>query len=190
MTPSKWSRLAVPLAVAALVGCSTPQYSYRDAEMDFGSIQRIAVMPLANLSRETTAPDRVRDVLSSALLATGAVYVVPPGEVARAIARAGILTPATPSVDEVVKLGQAIKAEALITGVVKEYGEVRSGTAVSNVISLSLQLHETTSGKVVWSSTTTKGGISVADRLLGSGGDPMNDVTEEAVDELLDEMLQ
>jgi hypothetical protein len=110
--------------------------------------------------------------------------------VARAIARAGLLTPATPAVDDVVKLGQAVKAEALITGVVKEYGEVRSGTAVSNVISLSLQLHETTSGKVVWSSTTTKGGISIADRLLGSGGDPLNDITEEAVDELLDEMLR
>jgi hypothetical protein len=58
------------------------------------------------------------------------------------------------------------------------------------VISLSLTLYETATGKAVWSASTTKGGVSFKDRLLGGGGDPLNEVTEEAVNELVDKMLR
>jgi hypothetical protein len=122
-------RLAAPFVVVAFAACGTTSHVYQDEGMDFGAIERIAVMPLSNLSREVTAGERVRDVLSSAILSTGAVYVLPPGEVTRAIARAGIASGSAPSVDEIVKLGQALKAEALLTGTVKEYGEVRSGSS-------------------------------------------------------------
>ena len=37
---------------------------------------------------------------------------------------------------------------------------------------------------------TTKGGISMADRLLGGGGTPVNDVTEAAVRDLLDKLFK
>jgi polysaccharide biosynthesis protein PelC len=158
--------------------------------MDFGSVKTVAVMPFANLSRDNLAADRVRDVFSNALLATEAVYVVPAGEVARAIGRVGIANPTTPSMEEVTKLGTALKAEALITGVVREYGEVRSGTASGNAVSLSLQMYETSTGKVIWSGTTTKGGVGFSDRLLGGGGAPLNYVTEDAVDDLLNKLFR
>jgi hypothetical protein len=184
------ARLAAPLAVAASTACASGPQVYQDEAMDFGSIQRIALMPLANLTRETAAAERVRDVLASKLLSTGAVYVLPPGEVTRAISRAGVIAAATPSVEEIVKLGQALKVEAIVGGTLKEYGEVRSGSSVSNVISLSLTLYETTTGKAVWSAATTKGGVTLKDRLLGGGGSALNDVTEEAVNELVDKMLK
>ena len=47
---------------------------YRDPNMDFGAIQTIAVMPFSNLSRDSLASERVRDVFMNMLLATGAVY--------------------------------------------------------------------------------------------------------------------
>ncbi len=89
-----------------------------------------------------------------------------------------------------MKLAQALKAEALITGVVKEYGEVRSGTASANVCSVSVQMMEGTTGKVVWMGETTKGGVGFGDRLLGGGGSPLNDVTEAAVDDLVNKLLK
>jgi hypothetical protein len=43
--------------------------------------------------------------------------------------------------------------------------------------------------KVVWTASTTKGGINTWDRLFGGGGRPMNDVTEAAIDDLLNKLL-
>ena len=172
-----------------LSACTTTEM-YRDPNMDFGSIQTIAVMPVLNLSRDNIAGERVRDVFINKLLATGAVYVLPIGEVGRGIARAEIQNPAAPSQEEVVKLSGIIKAQAVITGAVKEYGEVRSGTSSANIISVSLQMMEGTQGKVVWTASTTKGGISIWDRLFGGGGRPMNDITDKAVDDLINELFK
>jgi hypothetical protein len=188
---SKTIARAVSLAIAAtLSACASSGHRYQDRNMDFGAIKTVAVMPFQNLSRDNLAGDRVRDVFVSALLASEAVYVVPNGEVARALSKVGVPNATAPSADELVKLGTALKAEAIITGTVKEYGEVRSGTAVGNAISVSLQMQDTATGKVIWSGTTTKGGVSVSDRLFGGGGVPMNGLTEEAVDDLLNKLFK
>jgi len=176
----------VPFLLSA---CATTDI-YRDPNMDFGAIQIIAVVPFVNLSKDTIAGERVRDVFINKLLATGAVYVLPIGEVGRGIARAEIQNPAAPSQEEVVKLSGIIKAQAVITGAVKEYGEVRSGTSSANIISVSLQMMEGTQGKVVWTASTTKGGISIWDRLFGGGGRPMNDITDKAVDDLINKLFK
>jgi hypothetical protein len=136
------------------------------------------------------AGERVRDVFINKLLATGAVYVLPIGEVARGIARTEVQNPAAPSQEEVVKLSGIIKVQAVITGVVKEYGEVRSGTSSANIISVSLQMMEGTTGKVVWTASTTKGGITIWDRLFGGGGRPMNDITDKAIDDLINKLFK
>jgi hypothetical protein len=162
---------------------------YRDPNMDFGSIRTVAVMPFANLARDQVVAERVRDVFINRLLSTEAVYVLPVGEVARGITRAEILNPSAPTPEEVVKFGALLKADAVITGVVREYGEVRSGTATTNIISMSIQLMEAGTGKIVWSASSTKGGISFWDRMFGSGGQPLNRVTEQAVDALFDKLL-
>ena len=170
--------------------CATTSNTYRDPNMDFGAIQAVAVMPFVSLARDNVAAERVRDVFISKLLSTGAVYVAPVGEVARGVARVEIANPATPSPEEVVKLASIIKVQAVITGVLKEYGEVRSGTTSSNLISVSLQMMEVQTGKVVWSASSTKGGISILDRLFGGGGQPMNKITEKAVDDLINKLFK
>src|SRR5512137_1583848 len=174
----------------SLSACASGGQNYHDRSMDFGSVRTIAVMPFVNLSREQQAGERVRDVLTTMLLATGSIYVVPQGEVARVVARAGIANPSTPSVEELVKLGSMLKVDGVITGALKEYGEIRSGTASANSISVSLQLFETATGKVVWTGASTKGGIGFGDRLIGSGGAPMNDVTEAACDDLIAKLFK
>lgn len=189
---NSWNIRAMSLALIwAVTACGHGgRNTYQDSNMDFGAIKTVAVMPFTNLSRDNLAGDRVRDVFASMLLATGTVYVVPYGEVVRNVGKAGIAAPNIPAVEDVVKLGTMLKADGVIVGTVKEYGEVRSGTATGNVVSMSVQLYETATGKVVWSGTTTKGGIKFKDRLLGGGGEPLNDATEAAVDDLLSHMFR
>ncbi|MCJ7540351.1 MAG: DUF799 family lipoprotein [Desulfobacterales bacterium] len=164
--------------------------SYRDPAMDFAALRTIAVMPFTNLTRDTLAQERVRDTFANNILSTGSLYVIPSGEVARGIAKAGIVKATAPSSEEIGKLGAIIKADAIITGVVREYGEVRSGSASGNIISLSLQMIEMQTRKIVWTASSSKGGISIWDRLFGSGGKPMNEVTEAAIDDIISQLFQ
>ncbi len=178
------------LSILALVACAGGHDTYIDPNMDFGAVKTVAVMPFVSLTRDSVVAERVRDVFITRLLSTGAVYVVPVGEVARGVARTEIQNPGTPSPEEIVKLGGVIKAQAVITGTVREYGEVRSGTVSTNIISLSLQMIETQSGKVVWTASSTKGGIKIWHRLFGGGGQPMNKITVKAVNDLINELLK
>jgi len=183
-----WFKVLLPIFL--LTACAGQHTTFIDPNMDFGSVKTVAVMPFVGLTRDPIVAERVRDVFINKLLATGAVYVIPVGEVARGTTRTEIQNPSTPSAEEIIKLGGIIKAQAVITGAVREYGEVRSGTVSSNIISLSLQMIETQTGKVVWTAASTKGGISIWDRLFGGGGQPMNIVTDKAVDDLINSLLK
>jgi TolB-like protein len=187
-------RLAVAILVlGGLVGIARTSAQvtdvFRDSRMDFGSIQTVAVLPFTNLSRDQIVAERVRDVFISRLLATNAVYVLPVGEVARGISGTELQNPQAPAPEDIVRLGAFLKAEAVITGVIREYGEVRSGSSAANVISMSIQLIETGTGRVVWSASSTKGKVSFWNRLIGGGGEPMNRVTEKAIDAIFDKLL-
>lgn len=179
----------VMLLTLALAACATGQ-KYKDKAMDFAAVKTVAVLPFQNLSRDNQAADRVRDVFANALLATGGVYVLPQGEVTRGLQKAAVQIPSTPAKDDVVNLGKALGVEAVISGTLKEYGEIRSGTSTANAISVSVEMIETTSGKVVWTATSTRGGIGFWDRMFGGGGEPMNKITEEAVSDLIAKLFK
>ena len=178
------------LASLAACGARGLIVDYHDPEMDFAALRTVAVMPFDNLTSNRDAAERVRTTFANSLLATGAVYVLPLGEVARGVARAGIADPTVPSIEEIGRLAGIIKVDAVFTGVVKEYGEVRSGTAAANVIAVSMNMIEIQTGKIVWTASASEGGISIWDRLFGSGGKPMNDVTTAAVGDLIDGLFK
>lgn len=186
-------RLVVVLTVLIVsAGCASTRSVhgvFRDPKMDFGQLQTVAVMPFVNLTRETNASERVRGVFMTMLLATQSIYVVPPGEVGRGISRAGITAPTAPTSEDVIRFAPMVKADAVITGTLREYGDIRSGTTSASIISLSLEMMEVQTGRVVWSASSTKGGVSMTDRLFGGGGEPMNIVTEKAVEDLLDKLF-
>jgi hypothetical protein len=177
--------------LAGMAGCASLRGDvFKDPKMDFGAVQTVAVMPLQNLSRDNLAGDRVRDVFITRLLATGEIYVLPTGEVARGVGVLGIQNPAAPSPEEAKKLAALLNANAVITGVVREYGDVRSGNATANLVSMSVQMMEAQLGKVVWSASSTRGGITFTDRLFGGGGVAMNDTTLQAVDDIIEKLFK
>lgn len=177
------------LLLLFLGGCVGEGDRFHDPLMDFGSVKTVAILPFVNLSKEQAAAERVRDTFTTMLLADGGIYVVPPGETARGISRSGMVTPSQPSPEEVKKFAGITQVDAVITGVVREYGEVRVASSTSNVISLSLQMLDKESGTVAWTGSTTRGGISFTDRLLGGGGQPMDEITRKACKDLIDRLF-
>lgn len=180
------------LFLIGLSGCGTkiPSDTYFDPNMDFGVIQTCAVLPFDNLTTDSLGAQRVRDAFVGHLLATQAMYIVPSGEVARALSRAGVVNPTSPTVEEIKKLRTIIEVDAIVTGVLREYGTVRSGSTSANIVSLSLDMYETETGRVIWSASSTKGGIDMTDRLFGGGGEPMNAVTEQVVNDLINKLFE
>src|SRR5512133_2572142 len=93
------AKIAAGLFLLFMGGCAN-LHIYRDSNMDFGAVRTVAVLPFANLTRDNASSERVRDVFTTMLMASGGVYALPPGEVARGVLRAGIANPAAPSVEE------------------------------------------------------------------------------------------
>ena len=165
--------------------------TFHDPDMDFGLIQSVAVLPFDNLAGSGgDAAEKVRDVFMTMLQAQVDVYVVPPGEVARAISRVQPEIPHAPTAEEAVRLAQNLEVDVLISGALLEFGEVRSGGASANVCSVSVRMIEGQSGRVVWSASATRGGVGAGDRLVGGGGQPQNIVISKAVDDLLNRLFQ
>ncbi|MBE0617334.1 MAG: DUF799 family lipoprotein, partial [Proteobacteria bacterium] len=120
--------LAVGVTLCLGSGCATTgEHTYKNATMNFGAVQKVAVLPFVNLSPDEDAAARVRDTFMGMLLATEAMYVLPPGEVERGIERAGLRKPTSPTAEQVQTLGKILGVDAVITGALREYGTVRSG---------------------------------------------------------------
>lgn len=184
--------VVVGCALAAAAGCAAHRdaaVTYHDPNMDFSLIQNVAVLPFENLSNAERAGDAVRDVFMTMLQATGTIYVLPPGEVGRGISRASLDDPRKPSAEQIVQLGSILGADVVITGTVREYGELRSGGSAAGVVSLSVQMHEAQTGRMVWSASSSEGGVSAGDRVFGGGGRPMDDITRQAVADLLNKLF-
>ena len=190
--PRMAALLALVAAAALGPGCAHGRgdVTFHDPDMDFSLIRSVAVLPFENLTVSPKAEERVREVFMTMLQATGDTYVIPPGEVARGISRSAVSNPVSPTTEDIVRLAKNLEADVVITGTVLEYGEVRSATTTANVISLNVQMLEGQTGKVIWTGASTKGGIGAAKRLFGGGGEPMNDVTAEAVGDLLHRLFQ
>lgn len=150
-------------------------------EMDLSLIRRVAVLPLDNLTREQMAHEKVRRILVSELLATGAFEVVDPGEVNRAVAELGAQAASGIKVEEIKRLGRSLNAQALLMGAVVEYGEIRSGAVSAPLVSLTLRMVEAERGTIIWSSNVSEGGIGLGTRFLGSSRDSISEATIKAI---------
>ena len=182
--------LLLMIFLASMAGCSTAPDAdvYHDPAMDFQALRTVAILPLKNLTKDRSASDLVRDVFANVLLATEAFYVLPSGEVNRGISRSQMVDRTDPSPEETIRLAKIIGADAVITGVLREYGTIRSGTMSVNGISMSLKMFEAGTGTVIWSASSTKSSMNTWVRLFG-GGKSMNQVTRETVEELLDSLF-
>jgi hypothetical protein len=179
----------VALAAAAL-SCRPPATTYIDPAADFSLIQRVAVLPLENLTGDPAASEKVRQLLIIELLSTGTVEVVDVGEVARAIRTLGVINPISPGTEEIQKLGADLKAQALLGGSVQEFAEGRSGGAQSTSVALVFRMVETDTGQTVWSSSVSHSGVGATARLFGVGGDSPTERARKLIADALDTLIQ
>jgi TolB-like protein len=161
----------VALAALSAPGCSKKLTTFVHPTADFGLIERVAVLPLENLTTDDAAAEKVRQLLIIELLSSGAVDVVDVGEVARGIRAAGVGNAAAPGTEDAQKLGEELQVQALLAGSVQEFARGRGSGTVATNVSLVFRLLETDTGQVIWSSSISQTGTGAMARLFGVGGD-------------------
>jgi TolB-like protein len=183
-------RSTVTLTLLALAaGCSSPA-RYVRANADLGVIQAVAVLPFENVTNDRLAPERVHRIFLTELLAFDAFQVVEPGQVARTLRR-DQLDPANLTPEELKRLGESLKAQAVFLGSILEYDEGRgTGSAPSPRVKLQLRLLDTETGTTLWSVVRSAGGAAITARLFGIGGEPASSVAGEIIRSELDRLLQ
>jgi hypothetical protein len=91
--------------------------------------------------------------------------------------------------EDVVQLANILGADVVITGTVLEYGELRSGSSSGGVVSLAVRMLEAETGRVVWSASSSAGGVSAGARVFGGGGKPMDRKIRKVVNKLLNRLF-
>lgn len=180
--------LAVSLGWIACAGGLQPT-RFTNPDFDFSFVEKVAVVPMENLSNDRQAGVRATRLLITELLASGAVDVVEPGEVRSAFARVGVGRE-TPSRDEVIALGKSLGVQAILLGTVTESENLRSGTVSVPVVTLDVHMLETETGTAVWAATHTEKGAGLSAKLLGTGGEPISETTRRCVRAIVETLVQ
>jgi TolB-like protein len=187
--------LLLPLALLPVAGCGGGMKVTRfsNPNFDFSFVERVAVIPFDNQTNDRQSGLRATRLTITELLASGAIDVVEPGEVAAALTRITGLQAGravSPSTEQIVSLGQALGVQALIMGTVTQSENLRSGSVPIPVVTLDLRMVETETGATVWAATHSEKGGSLSAKVLGTGGEPLAETTRKCVQEALATLVE
>lgn len=194
ITPRPVALLVLLLAAAVLPGCVSELEGsvYVHPNADLGIYQRVAVLPLENLTNERFAAERVRDILNVELAALGLFEVVDSGEVNRVLAARDLRPESIPLLgpQALSEVAAELKVQGVLLGTVLEMGEQRTSTFSAPEVSISLRLIDAQSGTVAWSVTDARKGLPLGTRLFGVGEKSQTEVVRELVRELMAELYR
>lgn len=174
------------LSASVLSGCAGQTISYHIKEdVDFSFIKRVAILPLDNFTSNKTAAESVRQVVTTEMLSSGFVDVVVPGDVMAAINNIGIRSISSPSLEEIKALGKFLKVQAVVTGSVDNYAEVRRGNVTAAEVSITLMMVDTAAGDIIWSVSKTSPGAGFMARHFGARTPTLSETVSKVVREAI-----
>lgn len=169
-------------------GCSGPSV-FLDRAFDFGYIEKVAVIPLENLSQSQTAGRQATLILNTELLASETFSIVEPGETAKVL---GEVAPRSNQydLDQVKEIGKRLGAQGLIFGTVSEISSARSGNASVPTVTVDLRMVETETGATVWAASATKGRPGLWASLFGLAGKSSSETMRDCIQDILKTLIK
>lgn len=169
------------LAMTVFFARATMAADYVHPKYDFSLIQKIAVLPLENLTQDQQAGERVRKIVVSEILAAGVLDVVEPAQVNQALSQQQIQSISGISAKQIAELGKSLGVQAFVIGSVDNYERVNVGGGTFAEVAITLRALDAATGTVIWSTSKSAGGAGFFGRLFGFGGDTMYEATQKAV---------
>ncbi len=155
----KISCLVVLSVLFLIVSCAGtgPIQSYVRGDVDLGYVERVAVLPFENNSKDPYVAERVRDIVSTQILAAGLFDVIDKGLVDSALREEAVDMKKAP-MDEALlqRLGQRLGVQAFFFGTVDHYDLVQREGGAYPELALTFRLVDVTSGMVIWQASATE----------------------------------
>ena len=172
-----------------LAGCGFPFMGKSKAfvreNVDFGFVQKIAVLPVENNSKDEFAPELVRDITITRILAMKLFDVTDKGLV-DSFLREEAIDPGKPlDVATIKRLGQKLNVQSLLLTTLDIAADSRKGTMSYPEVSVTLRLLEVETGLVIWQAGGHESGDSVWRRLFGLAGRDKYQVTVSLLEDIL-----
>ena len=169
-----------------LWSCAGNQGSlFLNTDFNFKTIETVAVIPFENLSDDQGAAMRVTRVFVAELLSKQAFDVMEQGEVSKALEKISLIRAGDMQKDQIRDLGKTLGVQALFFGSVNESTSGRNGASNSSEVTLVARLVETDKGTTIWSATSTEGGRTFFQVILGLEPKTKSQVTMECVRRLI-----
>ena len=163
--------------------CAAAATDYVHPKYDFSLIQKVAVLPLENLTQDQQAGERVRKIVVSEILAAGVLDVVEPSQVNQALGQQQIQNISGISAKQIAELGKSLGVQAFVVGSVDTYERLNVGGGTFADVAITLRALDAATGTVIWSTSKSAGGAGFFGRLFGFGGDTLYEATQKAVHE-------
>lgn len=172
-----------------LTGCSLSFFGKSKAfvreNVDFGFVKKISVLPVENNSKDEFAPELVRDITITRILAMKLFDVTDKGQV-DSFLREEAIDPGKPLDTPTIKrLGQKLGVQGLLLTTLDIAADSRKGTMNYPEMSVTLRLVEVETGLVIWQAGGHQSGDSFLRRLFGLSGRDKYQVTVSLVEDVL-----
>ncbi len=122
------------------------------------ALQRVAMLPLENLSGRAEPGEMVTRVFFGALGRTGACEMVEPGDVEAGLSQFRIRTTGMLTSEQAVKLAERLRAAYLMTGAILNCESVRTPEGDVPSVGVSMRLLSGADGRVVWTAMRVRSG--------------------------------
>jgi len=162
---------------------------YVHPNADFSMYRRVAVLPLANLTTDRFAGERVREIICTELSMLRLFDTVDVGEVNRVMRVHDLADASAIGPEMIAALGSDLDVQGLLFGSVLEYRAQQTGSVTSPEVGLSLRLVDVETGMVVWSVGDARKGLSIWTRLFGVGEKSHSEVARDLVHDLMQQLL-
>lgn len=157
------------LCSLSLTGCSSKKNleHFNRENIDIGYVKNIVVLPFENNSKDDFAPERVRNVTTTQILADGLFDVIDKGLVDNHLREEAIDLEKPMDKQAIRRLGQRFNVQAILFGTIDLAEEGRKGAVVYPELTLTMRLIEVESGLIIWQASGNESGDSAWRRLFG-----------------------
>ncbi|MFH1020933.1 MAG: hypothetical protein V1782_10055 [Pseudomonadota bacterium] len=181
--------LLLVVVFLGLTGCSLPfagkEKAFVREDVDFGFVQKIAVLPVENNSKDEFAPELVRDITITRILAMK-FFDVPDKGMVDSFLREEAIDPGKPlDAPAIKRLGHRLNVQGLLLTTLDNAADSRKGTMSYPEMSVTLRLVEVETGLIIWQAGGHQTGDSFWRRLFGMAGRDKYQVTKSLVEDIL-----
>jgi len=153
--------------------------------------KKVCVLPFENLSKDTDADIKVREVFVTELFRAQIFNdIVDVVEANAALMSLRIRKPNSLDKETIKAIGERLEVDYLILGVLSEYGYGK-GKESGAEVGLSVRMIEVENGNILWTANNFKMGTNSLSRILGisQGPSPM-ELTRQVVEEIVTALYQ